>query len=56
MYPTYYQIGKARLADWYAQARRDALARAAAGPAANKSPRPQPGASCPSQLQSWWTC
>jgi hypothetical protein len=54
MYPIYDQVGKARLADWHAQAQRDALARAAR--------RARRGQRAPSvarrllsgQLQNWW--
>jgi hypothetical protein len=53
MYPIYHQIGKARLADWHAQAQRDALARAARR--ARREQRPPTAARrlLSGQLQSW---
>jgi hypothetical protein len=53
MYPIYYQIGKARIADWHAQAQRDALARAARRDRRAQRPSSAARRLLSGQLQSW---
>src|SRR5215472_16195662 len=53
MYPIYHQIGKARIADWHAQAQRDALARAVRRAGREQRPPSAARRLLSGQLQSW---
>ena len=53
MYLIYHEIGKARLADWHAQAERDALALAARRARRERRPPSTPRRRLSGRLQSW---